>query len=60
MRKTIDPNKVIKVEPKMIKEDFSNTKDKTENESKFTKYFWKGFFSGWMISYIIFKLITGQ
>lgn len=54
MKTKIDPNKVIKVEPKMVREDFKST-----NDGGFSKYFWKGFFMGWMLAYVIFKLITG-
>jgi hypothetical protein len=48
----IDPNKVIKVEPKMVREDFKST-----NDGGFSKYFWKGFFGGWMSFYLLLKLL---
>ena len=52
MKTKIDPNKVIKVEPKIVREDFKST-----NDGGFSKYFWKGFFGGWMSFYLLLKLL---
>lgn len=49
----VDPNKVIKVEPKMVKSDYG----KIKREVKTPSPMFMGFFYGWTAFYLLYKIL---